>query len=204
MEISAALVADLTSLTDSLDQPDTDLEALLRALAEDTRRAVRSYLGLTMTLIVDGYPVTLTAMDEFADPGEIATSVLLPLPAVCDAEPGSVIVFYAATAGAFVGFAADMGFALGLGLDALTLDEHRIPPGEGSSRTGLVDMSQVNQAIGILIERGHTPERAGTELRRYARLAQITAPAAARQLIAHARRPGIEHAGSRRWTAIAH
>ena len=172
MEISAALVADLTSLTDSLDQPDTDLEALLRALADDTRRAVRSYLGLTMTLIVDGYPVTLTAMDEFADPGDIATSALLPLPALCDAEPGSVIVFYAGKAGAFVDFAADLSFALGLGLDVIVLDEHLTPPRAVSGLTGLVEMSQVNQAIGILIERGHTPEGARTELHRFARLAR--------------------------------
>ena len=192
MEFSATLVADLKSLTDALDQPGTDLEALLRGLADDARRAVRSYLGLKMTLIVDGHQVTLTAMDELANPGDIATTALLPLPALIDAEPGSVIVFYAGKAGAFVDFAADLSFTLGLRLDVIVLDEHLTPP---HAVSGLNEMSQVNQAIGILIERGHTPEGARTELHHFARVAQITVRAAAQQHIhATARRPGIGHA----------
>jgi len=176
VEFSATLVADLKSLTDALDQPGTDLEALLRGLADDARRAVGSYLGLKMTLIVDGHQVTLTAMDELANPGDIATTALLPLPALIDAEPGSVIVFYAGKAGAFVDFAADLSFTLGLRLDVIVLDEHLTPP---HAVSGLNEMSQVNQAIGILIERGHTPEHARAGLDRIAGLVGITVRGAA-------------------------
>jgi hypothetical protein len=183
VEISAALAADLKSLTDALDQPGTDLEALLRGLADDSRRAVHSFLGLTMTLIVEGYPVTLTAMDEFTEDGDIASSMLLPLPALSNAEQGSLIVFYASRAGAFVDFAADLSFALRLELDALALDEHLTLPVGELGLAGLADMTDVNQAIGILIARGDTPAGARTELHRRAHLAEITVRDAALLLI---------------------
>ena len=67
MNIPAEPPADLRSLTDALDEPGIDLEGLLRALLEDIRLAVPSYLGLTITSIIDGYPVTLTALDTDTD-----------------------------------------------------------------------------------------------------------------------------------------
>ncbi len=194
MDISAALAADLTALTDALAEPGIDLEALLRALAADTRAAVPSYLGLTMRLIIDDHPLTLTTMD----PSPVATSLLLPLSAVGDVEPGSVMVFYAATPGAFIDIAADVSFALGLDLGEIVLDQHLTPssdPAGLSSQTGvqgLAEMSTLNQAIGILIEQGHAPEQAHAELERLAHHAQTTVAAAAQQLIhATIQQPGI-------------
>jgi hypothetical protein len=56
-------------------------------------------------------------------------------------------------------------------------------------------MTHINQAIGILIGRGHTPEGASTELHRLAQTAETTIRVAARQLL-HATplRPGLEPA----------
>jgi hypothetical protein len=157
--VSAALVADLKALTDVLDEPGIDLEALLRTVAADTRLAVDSYLGLTMTLMIDGYPITLTAID----PDDIATSLRLPLDVLGHTDPGSVLVLYAAKPGAFVDLAADLSFALGLSPNTMTLDDDLTPTSDDpAGLQGLAEMVQVNQAIGILIERGHLPDSART------------------------------------------
>jgi hypothetical protein len=186
VEISAALSTDLKALTDLLDEPGTDLEATLQALAADTRQAVDSYLGLTMTLVIDGYPITLTTVE----PVEVETSLRLPLSALGNAGLLGALVFYAGNPGAFVDLAADLSFALGLGPDVVALDQDLTPisdPAGLTGLTGLAEMSQVNQAIGILIERGHMPDSARTELHRLANLAQTTPHAAAHQLIHTAR-----------------
>jgi hypothetical protein len=181
--MSAALIAELTSLTEALAEPESDLEELLRNLADTMRVAVSSYLGLTITLFVEGAPVSLTAMGEFTEPDDIAASARLRLPASSNDEPGAVLVFYAETAGAFVDFAADLTYALGLGPDAIVLDDHLSPPDVLSGMTGLQQMSQVNMAIGMLIGEGYTPSLAHVELVRLARGSRSTVAEAAQRLI---------------------
>ncbi|HEY4993239.1 MAG TPA: hypothetical protein VII33_14290, partial [Nakamurella sp.] len=63
MTFSDALTAQLNALTAALDDPGTDLETILDVLVDDLSAAVSSFLGLRMTLQLDGVPVTLTAMD---------------------------------------------------------------------------------------------------------------------------------------------
>jgi hypothetical protein len=179
VEISAALAADLKALTDVLDEPGIDLEALLQALAVGTSAAVDSYLGLMMTLVIDSFPFTLTTMG----PVDVATSLRLPLNVLCDVEPGSVLVLYASRPGAFVDLAADVGFALGLAPDVVTLDGDLSPTSDAGGLNGLAEMSQVNQAIGILIEQGHLPDSARDELHHMAARTQTTLHAAAEELI---------------------
>jgi hypothetical protein len=168
VDLSAALAADLTALTDILDDPQTDLETQLRSFVDDVRSAVRSYLGLSMTTIVDGHHVTLDLVEGFVDSAGIATSLLLPLPAISAAEPGGALLLYAANAGAFVDLAADLAWALGLDPAALILDEHLTAPAGVSALSGLAELSITNQAIGVLIDRGHTPQTARDELHRHA------------------------------------
>jgi hypothetical protein len=179
VEISAALAADLKALTDALDEPGVDLEHLLHAFGADTRRTVDSYLGLTMTLIFDDFPISLATMD----PVDVATSLRLPLNALCDVQAGSALVLYADKPGAFVDLAADLSFALGLTPDVITLDDDLNPASSPAGIGGLTEMSHVNQAIGILIARGHLPDNARTELDRLANQAQTTVHVAAQQLI---------------------
>lgn len=184
--------ADLRSLTDALDQLGIDLEGLLRALLEDIRLAVPSYLGLTITSIIDGYPVTLTALDTDTDTDTISASVMLPLTALDSAEVGSTIVFYARNAGAFVDFAADVCYALGIEAAQVVLDDHlsapvdtfrATAPGGHAHLSGLHRVSQHNQAIGILLAEGFLPEHAAAELHRRAQRDGISTSAAAQQLI---------------------
>lgn len=166
MDISTSLAADLKTLSDALERPGTDLTDSVRKLADVLRAAVPSWLGLTMTLVLDGLPLALTVLDDGVAPHHVATSAALPLTSVHGTGPGSSIVFYAGTSGAFVDFAADLSFTLGLELDDVALDQHLAPPRATSGLTGLADTARLNQAIGILIDQGHTPEEARAELRR--------------------------------------
>ncbi|WP_035792079.1 ANTAR domain-containing protein [Kitasatospora mediocidica] len=184
MDISGSLAAELKTLTDALGRPSTDLTDSVRKLADGLRFAVPSWLGLTLTLVLNGLPLALTVLDDGMTPRRIATSAAMPLTPVHGAEHGSSIVFYAGTSGAFVDFAADAAYALGLELDDVALDQHLTPASRTSGVTGLADIAGLNQAIGILVDHGHTPDEAQAELRRLARHARTSLSATA-QLVIH-------------------
>lgn len=194
MDISAQLAADLADLSQALDD-DADLETTERDFAAAAKLAVTSYLGMTMTMIAGGHEVRLNVPDHNRAVHEIGASLLIPLTDMAATESGSSLVLYAATPGAFVDLAADLTYALQVGPDALVLDAHLKPLFEDSGIEGLADMTHINQAIGILIRRGHTVEGASTELHRCERAAETTVRVAAHQLIrAASRRPGLEQA----------
>ncbi len=191
MEISAALTADLNALTAALDQPHSNIHALLGELLEDLHVAVESFLGLTVTIIVDYYPVTFTAISD-TDHTRIGASAMLPLSTLTSTGPGGVIVIYAVNPGAFVDLAADLSHALKLEADTVVLDQHLTPP---EQHNALAEMSQINQAIGILLDRGRTPAAARLELDGLAHHAASTLHTAARLLIASITAPLPRTAG---------
>jgi hypothetical protein len=174
LEISAALLADLAILTEALDDPDMDVTETLRRVARDAQIAVASYVGLSVVIELDGRQLTLTAFERFAGPADIQTSLSTPLPlgqrsARSDSptEAGITLVLYAATPGAFVDLAADLSWLAAdtlPGLRGISLDEHRKPELVQNSTLSLSGLTAVNQAIGVLIERGRTPEEAEREL----------------------------------------
>jgi len=185
----AALARDLASLTAMLATPGADLEALLAGLADRMRRAVPSYVGLSMTVVMDGCPITLAATPG----GEVATSMRLPLTALGAAEAGSVVVFYAAQPGAFVDLAADAEFAAGDGDGLVVLDDELHRPPAVSGLAGLDILSAVNRAIGHLIGDGYHPEEAGAELDRRARIAGVSRHAAALRVVPEPGERGVDH-----------
>ena len=166
VEISAAVAADLALLTQTVDEPGIDLEDTLDAFTGDVKRAVASYTGMTMTITLDGHDVSFTVHD---DPTvRPAASLLIPLAAITTGDAASALVLYAATPGAFLDLAADLSFALGIELAALVLDGHLEMQSDPAGVTGLDDHCAINQAIGVLIGRGHTPVSARNELHRLA------------------------------------
>jgi hypothetical protein len=181
MEIPARLAADLNALTLALGEPTVDIEALLRQLGHDAKQAVASYAGLSVRMIIGGRAHTFTSLEEFAP--EVRASVRIPLAALWKAEAGSAIVFYASDPGAFVDLAADLQYVLELDAEALVLDGHLVPRPRTSAITGLDGTSTVNMAIGVLIEDGHLPEAAHTELVRLAALDDLTLSAVSEKLI---------------------
>ena len=192
MDIPHQLITHLAELSAALDEDGTDLQAMLEVLTDDLAAAVPSILGLTMTIPhgqndehgFDGDRVTL----NFLPPGlvgSVSTSMLLPLDALGVTGPGGTVVFFAARPGAFVDLAADTSFAYNLD-GHVRLDEHLPsadchagPPGV----SGHTELSTINQAIGALLDRGHTTTEARSILRRLADQDGIPLHHAAEQLL---------------------
>jgi hypothetical protein len=176
VEIPAALAAQLTVLDDALDGPAADLEVRLRALAAALAVAVPSLIAISVTTPVAGEEVTL----HLAVPGgpQVAASLVLPLPA------GTSLALYAATPGALADLAADLTRALGLPRGSAVLDGDLSAPVVPSGVAGLADLSVINRAIGVLIDRGHPASTARAELRRRAAGAGESLLAAAQRLVA--------------------
>jgi hypothetical protein len=183
VELSDAVAADLAALTVALDEPVGDLAVQLQQLGDSCALAVGSYLGISITLVVDEVPVTVTILEDFLDPSEIGTSLMIPLTVLGDHGPGSQIVLYAATAGAFVDLAADLSYASGAGPDVAQLDQHLRPPDHAAEVTGLTALRLQNQAIGILIDRGDEADVALARLRRRALLEGISIELAVQTVI---------------------
>jgi hypothetical protein len=168
VDISTALSFDLKNLLRILDLPDLDIERSLRALRYDIAVVVPSFVGLSMTLVVEGQPVTLTSMGEEATTVAIGSSLALPLSLTSGLAEGSSLVCYATAPGAFVDLAADLGYALSASDGEVLLDQHLTPASTRSGIAGVEELSLVNRALGVLIGRGLTPEDAHDQLRRRA------------------------------------
>lgn len=180
MDHSATLAADLALLSGAVKNPGDGLEPLLESLVEDLRRAISSYLGLTMTIAVDDHEISFT-QSEHADPA--GTSLQISLASVAGSPSGSTLVLYAAVPGAFVDLAADMSWILALEPSMLVLDEHLSVPASSEAISGLREHAIINRAIGALIENGFTPDAARAELRSHAEADSGDVPAAAQRLL---------------------
>lgn len=185
MGYSSALVAGLALLSDALDDPVSDLEAVLSVLGDDLTAAIPSYLGLTCTLNVDDNPVIISTLDP-STTAEVRASLLLPLR---DSGTTGSVAFFSGTAGAFIELADDARWIFGP-TGAPVLDGY-LPTSRGSPAgiRGLSEFQDINQAVGVLIEEGHLPEDAHTELRRRAARRNQTVPEAARVVLDGLGRP---------------
>ena len=190
MDTPDHLIAHLAELTDLLDEPGTDLQAVLAVLVDDLMTAVPSFLGLTISIPTAGTEVTVNLLDpHLAD--AVTSSLLLPLAALGIAGTGGTggtggtIVFYAAQPGAFVDLAADTRFAFGLD-GQVALDQH-LPSMDGpvasSGMSGHIEASTINRALGVLLDRGHTPQAARSVLQRRADRDGVPLHHVARQLL---------------------
>jgi hypothetical protein len=194
--IPARLAAELALLTQALDLPGTDVAQTLGRLAADAQSAVESYLGLSVAITADRIRFDLTLLDDGTQSVHIQTSLLVPLStaaAQASETPGSVaLILYAATPGAFIDLAADLSWITGRALTEFRLDEHRTLPSTYVAPTSLAAMSSINQALGVLIGRGATPEQAERDLHMRAATAGIEFAAAATIVLAALTPPNPE------------
>jgi hypothetical protein len=194
VELATALVTHFHPFSNSIsldgDGLDDALDASLAAFTADIEAAVPSYLGMQLTILQNGYPVTLTRITRR---GTATTSLRIPLTVFGPRfDPDSGVILYAATAGAFVDLAADLSYALHVptSIDRSTdpgsseCDDQRHSQVDGNRRitldadvplnppvsgvSGLSELSTINRAIGVLIGQGHHPDHAGHTLRRRA------------------------------------
>lgn len=119
-----------------------------------------------MTILIDAQPVMITSMAADADTGPIGSSLTLPLNLTDDLAPGSRLVLFARTPGAFVDLAADLSYALSARAGQIVLDAQlHYPP---SGIVGVEQLSIVNRAVGLLVGRGHSVTGAQEQLERSA------------------------------------
>jgi hypothetical protein len=185
VQINGSLAAALTSLTEALDDAGLDIADTLARVAGDARVAVASFLGLSLVMVDAGEPFELTVLDE-AVAGGIRASLLFPLSAAnlpSGASP-SAIVLYAGTPGAFVDLAADLVWLTGWDSSAFILDRHLARPPADAGLVHLAARSTINQALGILIARGHNAAEASAALDGAAPASSTHRLAAARLVIA--------------------
>lgn len=186
MDPSIAFSADLAQLADAQDFVDADIARLLKSLSADARATIDSFAGVTIVLMADGRPITFTAFEGEFDEARIVTSVVLPLAALSAVEAGSMLIIYASRPGALVDLAADAAVALGIAPDSVALDRHVPASGALSALSGLADVVLINQAIGVLLDRGLLPVAARVEVHRLAWMSEITVGEASLALLASA------------------
>ncbi len=187
MKISAALAVELRLLTQALDLPGTDVAETLIRLAADAQTAVGSYLGLSLAANANGSQFEVTVLDEGAQPEHVRTSLLVPLSAAVDGigvTASVTLVLYAAIPGAFIDLAADLAWVTGRTLAEFRLDEQLTLPSNFTNPAPLSVTSEINQALGVLIGRGSTPEQAERDLHARAARADIDLFAAANLILA--------------------
>lgn len=198
MKITAALAAELALLTQALDVPGTDVAESMTRLAAAAQRAVDSYLGLCVAITAKSEQLDLTVLDEGVDAASVRTSLLVPLPpATIDGittTASVALILYAATPGAFVDLAADLAWLTGREPAEFRLDEHRSPP-HSAANPALAALSHINQALGVLIGRGSTPEQAQRDLHARAANAGTDILQAAKSILAALKPPKPESDG---------
>lgn len=187
MEPFASARIHLLALSAALDEPDSDVESLLRDLGVGCARAASSCLGFSITLIEDGAASTVTLLEAAPIGSRIVTSVTIPLDSVPGVAAGGEITFYATEDGGLVDITADLSYALRLAPAAAKFDL-RLPPATPGTRLTGFDRGIRNQALGILIDQGFDLDPARDELDRIARRAHLPPGAAARQVIDASRR----------------
>ena len=184
MDVPPELIEGLTLLSDALDDPVMDLEAILSVLTDDLVSAIPSYLGLIITLHIDGNPVIVSTLDS-ASNGRARASLLLPLMPPGPAAAGGSVAFYSGTPGAFIELADDARWIFNL-IGPPVLDGHLTVGRNGSDPAGMHGLTahtSINQAIGVLIEEGHSPAGARDELARRSASTGRTLPETALQLL---------------------
>jgi hypothetical protein len=164
--ITAALAAELEILTAALDQPGADIARSVHQLALNAAAGVTSYLGLSVLVGRSDPPFAFTILADGVAADDIGTSLRVELPGVGDGGGRLTVAvnLYAGSPGAFVDLAADLAWLTARPLSDFVLDQHLDIPTPSNTGTQLHAASVINQAIGVLIGRGHTPEQAHWQL----------------------------------------
>jgi hypothetical protein len=192
MDGTTHLLDQLDRLLADVGAPSADLSRSLDALLTSLSTAIPSVTGLVVTIRRHGQPVTLTAFHRW-DGRAATTSLRWTTP-----HPGTggetSLTLYAHRAGAFVDLAADLGYLLRSrphltdgwrAEDLIRLDRDLPPPTRVSAITGVEELSIINQATGVLIDRGAPPDQALLDLARHAAAAGLDHYTYARTLLGH-------------------
>jgi hypothetical protein len=187
MTMTAAIAAALTVLTEALDDPTTDIAHSLQLLTFDAAAAIESYCGLSVVVPQSDPPLTATMLADGTVADDIRTSLQFRLPGRNDPRrtPAVVIIVYAGSPGAFVDLAADLAWLTARPPSDFVLDEHVALAVRSTPEGQLHAAAAINQAIGVLIGRGYTPQQADWQLDTQAANNRTDRFAAARHILAN-------------------
>jgi hypothetical protein len=150
--------------------------------------AVPSCVSVSVMLGVVGSDTPVTVGIRGAGAGPVLASLAVPR---SRSEPGDIVLLQASEAGAFLLLADDLAAVLDPAL-SLGIDEHlhvAVDATAGGWTRSMDDLSAVNRAVGVLLDRGLLPEDAYAELTRQALLEGTDVPSASRLLLDSVDRP---------------
>jgi hypothetical protein len=171
---------------------DRDLTASLRRLLDQATAAVPSCVAVSLTVSRHGVPLTLAAYARDEIP-HVRSSVSVHLPASLLTDTVSrALTLYSAAAGAFGQLTVDLLELLDLDPRRAVIDGHlTLSPSSRAAqglRSGLDDLSTIDQALGVLIDRGLSIDEGLRELERLAAASATTVSAAAVKVMNAVRR----------------
>ena len=187
MDLSAALARDLALLSDAIedgagDGGRVDLVDSIARTVQAARAAVASCVGLAVVTGAEPSDLRFTVLQDGVTAPEVRASLRVPFRPTSPGGQEPAVIFFASTPGAFVDLAADIAWLTGQAPTDLALDENLQPPRGGA---GVVAArSVIDQAIGVLLARGRTPEQGRAEIARRAAADGSDLEQAARQTIA--------------------
>jgi len=174
-----ATVAEQLRLLHENPEDGRDLMEGLGRLGRDVALAVPSSLAVTILLDRQGSEVCISALTE---PAAVLASLAVRLPG---GVHDHLLILRAGAPGAYLLLAEDLRALLGPDHPSAVLDGHLSwpPLSGGSLATALADLRSINQAIGVLTDRGFPPSDARRELQRRATAGNRTVAAVSRQLL---------------------
>lgn len=181
MKATAAIARQLRLLCDDFDDADR-LATGLTELGADLAAVVPSCVSVSIWAGVAGSDVPVRIGIHSAAAAPVLASLAVPRSL---SEPGDMVLLQASEAGAFLLLADDLRVRLDPRL-ALRIDEHlnvEIESAAGEWKSSMDDLSAVNRAVGVLIERGLLPADAYVELSRRAQQDGMGLAAASRSLL---------------------
>jgi hypothetical protein len=184
MDIAAAFAADLAALADATSDGGDGLRESLDGLRRSARTAVVDYVGLTVTVAHSDGPLTLQVLEAGAASDAAVASLHLLLGPLYGARPGSTLTLFSGRRGAFDVLAGELQALSGADPAAVVVDGHVAGRQAGPNGPTMADASLINQAIGVLHERGFgSVAQARAELARLAVRDGMDVAAAAHALV---------------------
>ncbi|MBM9467095.1 hypothetical protein [Nakamurella leprariae] len=155
----------MAALTAALDRPGTDLSAILAVLLDDLRVGIPSFVAVRVTVLTATQPIVLTAAVSDT-PVVVTVQIQLQLPPGPPGCTGAVLELSAGAIGALDAWAADVRRITGDEDGAVV---RQLPPVRaciGTDLAGLDAVGEIDQALGVLIDRGLDPDAARADLDR--------------------------------------
>ncbi|MEP6463804.1 MAG: hypothetical protein ABJC62_10405 [Frankiaceae bacterium] len=186
---AATLAVQLALLSGDRDRGERLALAMSR-LGTAVAGAVPSCLAVSIVLDRAAGAITVGTLVGGTGSDVVRASLAVPLSA---AEDGDVLILRAGEPGAFLLLVDDLAGLLGPGYPPIEVDRHlswpSAAPGE-SLPASLVDLSAVNQSVGVLLDQGFPLEAAHRELQRQADVADVSIGTAGRLLLESLPRAG--------------